>query len=169
MLQVIIQIIPEGKPYLFRETLIFCEKRRCTSVFTAKSRKNVQSADLYRWRFTHAHAILRPVQIFSLKCHPSLSPGPPWGNGARRRMTFQTVQIGCFLRCLHTSEYFCIMPSYKLTYFPVRGRAEPIRTCFAAAGVEFEDVRIAFEEWPAFKPSKFVFVISKAGQARPVQ
>ena len=25
----------------------------------------------------------------SLKCHPT--PGPPWGNGARRRMTFQTT------------------------------------------------------------------------------
>ena len=32
----------------------------------------------------------------SLKCHPSprpSSPGPPWGNGARRRMTFQTKRI----------------------------------------------------------------------------
>ena len=34
MLQVIIQIIPEGKSYLFRETVNFCEKRRSTSVFS---------------------------------------------------------------------------------------------------------------------------------------
>ena len=66
-----IQITPEGKPYLFRE--IFIENRRCTSVFTAKSRKNCKnlqfpyqcyvSADLYRWRLTHAQAILRPVFV----------------------------------------------------------------------------------------------------------
>ena len=39
------------------------------------------------------------------------------------------------------------MPHYKLTYFPIRGRAECIRMVFAAAGVEFENVRVNPEEW----------------------
>ena len=39
------------------------------------------------------------------------------------------------------------MPKYKLTYFPLRGRAESIRIVFAVAGVEFEDNRIDPKEW----------------------
>ncbi|XP_019644570.1 PREDICTED: glutathione S-transferase 1-like [Branchiostoma belcheri] len=42
-------------------------------------------------------------------------------------------------------------PKYKLTYFNARGRAEPARLLFVAADVEFEDVRVTFEEWPALK------------------
>ncbi|KAI8521903.1 hypothetical protein Bbelb_016570 [Branchiostoma belcheri] len=42
-------------------------------------------------------------------------------------------------------------PKYKLTYFNARGRAEPARLLFVAADVEYEDVRITFEEWPALK------------------
>jgi len=44
------------------------------------------------------------------------------------------------------------MTSYKLTYFNVRARAEVIRLIFAAAGVEYEDVRITRDQWPALKP-----------------
>ncbi|KAF8373148.1 hypothetical protein PRIPAC_79577 [Pristionchus pacificus] len=44
------------------------------------------------------------------------------------------------------------MPSYKLTYFPARGRAEVARELFYLSGVPFEDVRIPMEEWPEFKP-----------------
>ena len=39
------------------------------------------------------------------------------------------------------------MPRYKLTYFPIRGRAEYIRIVFAVGGVEFENVRVNPEEW----------------------
>ncbi|KAI8502411.1 hypothetical protein Bbelb_199990 [Branchiostoma belcheri] len=45
------------------------------------------------------------------------------------------------------------MPSYKLTYFNGRGRAETIRLLFAAGGIKYEDVRIEGEQWPALKPN----------------
>ncbi|PFX16269.1 probable glutathione S-transferase 5 [Stylophora pistillata] len=45
------------------------------------------------------------------------------------------------------------MPSYKLTYFDIRGRGESTRLIFKAAGVEFEDNRVTFEEWGALKAS----------------
>nr|AFQ35985.1 glutathione S-transferase sigma 3 [Mytilus galloprovincialis] len=44
------------------------------------------------------------------------------------------------------------MPSYKLSYFKGKGRGELARLMFAAAGKEFEDERLAGEEWLAFKP-----------------
>ena len=46
-----------------------------------------------------------------------------------------------------TSPFLRAMPKYKLTYFPIRGRAEPIRILFALAGVEFEDIRVGPKEW----------------------
>jgi glutathione S-transferase len=41
---------------------------------------------------------------------------------------------------------------YKLTYFDVRGVAEATRMIFHYAGVKFDDVRVAHEQWPALKP-----------------
>jgi len=43
------------------------------------------------------------------------------------------------------------MGKLKLTYFNGRGRAEPSRLILAQAGVEYEDVRIEFADWPALK------------------
>ena len=37
-----------------------------------------------------------------------------------------------------------VMPSYKLTYFDIRGLAENARIIFAAAKVPYEDVRLSF-------------------------
>lgn len=39
------------------------------------------------------------------------------------------------------------MTSHKLTYFDMGGRAEPVRVCFHAAGVDFEDERISFQDF----------------------
>jgi len=47
------------------------------------------------------------------------------------------------------------MPSYKLSYFDGRGRAEPARYLFAYTGTKYTDVRVTQEEWPALKPSRF--------------
>ena len=49
------------------------------------------------------------------------------------------------------------MPSYKLIYFNSRGGAEVCRLVFAAAGQEYEDVRIPREEWPDKKPGESTF------------
>ena len=42
--------------------------------------------------------------------------------------------------------------SYKLYYFPTKGRAEPIRLLFAYKGIKYEDIRLAGEKWTEFKP-----------------
>jgi len=43
------------------------------------------------------------------------------------------------------------MPTYKLTYFNGRGRAEVIRLLFAEAGQEYSDIRIERDQWPQHK------------------
>lgn len=43
------------------------------------------------------------------------------------------------------------MPSYKLTYFNITGLGEPIRYLLSYGGVDFEDKRVSFDEWPALK------------------
>lgn len=47
------------------------------------------------------------------------------------------------------------MPSYKVTYFNIKGLAEPIRFMFHYAGVDFVDQRMNEEDWKKLKPSKF--------------
>jgi len=59
------------------------------------------------------------------------------------------------------SYSFIAMPSYKLYYFNVKGRAEPSRLLFAYAGVEYEDVRVESKDWPSLKKSKFSVFIAR--------
>jgi hypothetical protein len=47
------------------------------------------------------------------------------------------------------------MPTYKFTYFNVRGLGEHIRFIFIAAGVPFEDDKIPTDKWPELKASKY--------------
>ena len=51
------------------------------------------------------------------------------------------------------------MGKLKLIYFNGRGRGEPARLILAQAGVEYEDERIEFEDWPALKPSKMFCIL----------
>lgn len=46
-------------------------------------------------------------------------------------------------------------PTYKLTYFNVKGLGEPIRILFAYGGIKYEDVRFENENWPALKASMY--------------
>ena len=47
------------------------------------------------------------------------------------------------------------MSGYQLYYFPIRGRAEMARWAFAAAKIDFEDVRLSGEEWAKEKACKY--------------
>ncbi|CAJ0932389.1 unnamed protein product, partial [Mesorhabditis belari] len=56
-----------------------------------------------------------------------------------------------YIRSFCAAKDESTMPHYKLTYFDLRGRAEVSRQLFALAGVPYEDNRLNFEQWPAFK------------------
>merc|ERR1719433_2453921 len=44
-------------------------------------------------------------------------------------------------------------PQYKLTYFPIDGRAGPIRLMFKVAKQRYKDEKIAFSDWKDLKGS----------------
>ncbi|XP_055917562.1 glutathione S-transferase [Eupeodes corollae] len=46
-----------------------------------------------------------------------------------------------------------IKHTYTLFYFNVKALAEPLRYLFAHGGIEYEDVRVTRDEWPALKPT----------------
>ena len=64
------------------------------------------------------------------------------------------------IRTRKTGHTFIVMaPKIKLVYFNAEGRAELTRLILAQAGVEYEDVRIKREDWPAMKPSMILTTI----------
>ncbi|XP_046392667.1 glutathione S-transferase-like [Ischnura elegans] len=44
-------------------------------------------------------------------------------------------------------------PTYKMTYFPVKGLGEPIRFLLAYGKIEYEDYRFDSAKWPEIKPT----------------
>ena len=56
--------------------------------------------------------------------------------------------------CTHIKKHPTEMSGYKLFYFQGRGGAEKCRLAFAAAKIEYEDVRVPIEEWPKEKACK---------------
>ena len=49
------------------------------------------------------------------------------------------------------------MPSYKLTYYDMRGRAELIRMLLTLADQKFEDKRITREQWATMKRGELIY------------
>lgn len=47
-------------------------------------------------------------------------------------------------------------PTIKITYFDITGKAELLRLILSAGNMDFEDIRIKKEDWPALKPSKWI-------------
>lgn len=45
-------------------------------------------------------------------------------------------------------------PKIKLSYFDIKGVAEPIRFLLAYGKIDYEDHRISLEDWPKVKEGK---------------
>ena len=59
---------------------------------------------------------------------------------------------------MHTSstvDFSWMMSGFKLYYFNGRGVAEICRLAFAAANIEYEDIRLDGEEWAKEKACEF--------------
>ena len=52
------------------------------------------------------------------------------------------------------------MSVYKLYYFNVRGRGEICRLAFAAANIEYEDIRLDSEDWVKEKECKWKILVT---------
>ena len=50
------------------------------------------------------------------------------------------------------------MTEITLTYFDFRGRSEAIRLLLEDAKVAYKDTRLSFDEWPAEKSNRYVFL-----------
>ena len=42
---------------------------------------------------------------------------------------------------------------YKLYYFKLHAKADPVRAMLSHAKVPFEDIQLGFDEWPKHKPN----------------
>lgn len=46
------------------------------------------------------------------------------------------------------------MPAYKVSYLNLTALGEPIRMLLTYGGLDFEDVRYEYSEWPKYKASE---------------
>ena len=65
----------------------------------------------------------------------------------------------CCVELVHSEykirlKHFAEMSGYKLFYFPSRAKGEKCRLAFAAAKIDYEDIRVSVEEWPKEKECK---------------
>ncbi len=71
-------------------------------------------------------------------------------------MHYKTLSLRAlrtFTTTLQHRTLTTMAPKIKLTYFDLKGRAEPIRLTFVAGGVEFEDERIGRDQFVEMKTS----------------
>ncbi len=66
---------------------------------------------------------------------------------------FSLISCINYLNCRNIAITMPIIPQYKLTYFNMMGRAEPIRLIFAQANVNYQDIRLDREQFAAIKQS----------------
>ena len=78
---------------------------------------------------------------------------------------FMYVTCTCILIITLRFLFSVIMPAqptYRISYFPGRGRAEVMRQILELAGKEYEDRRLEGESWQKLKPSKSEQIINLA-------
>ena len=113
-------------------------------------------------KYNYIHRYYRPVTSYYLWSHVACAACimRSWAVWiilhVNSEISLQIVQHSAFSSCDSSSD--ATMSTYKLTYFPIRARAEVIRFVFAQAEVKYEDVRIKKEDWAELKPSKLAFM-----------
>jgi glutathione S-transferase len=79
----------------------------------------------------------------------------PLAAASRRARSFTAAARCCALASAFDSltqpKGMAAPTTLKLTYFPIKARAEPTRLALHIGGVPFEDVRIPMDQWPAMK------------------
>ena len=85
---------------------------------------------------------------------------PGWRILSESASLFDLFQFSSVVKPLNNFQKtpYLSMPTYKLTYFDVRGYAEPARILFHLAGVPFEDKRITHGDgtWEKLKDSELI-------------
>lgn len=63
------------------------------------------------------------------------------------------------------------MPTYKLTYFNGKGRAELARWIFAVQGQKYEDCRLEREQWLKIKAGikKCIYICHRGYSSKPLR
>jgi glutathione S-transferase len=75
----------------------------------------------------------------------------PLAAASRRARSSTAAARCCAHACAFDTTEMAAPTTLKLSYFPIKGRAEPTRLALHIGGVPFEDVRIPMDQWPAMK------------------